>query len=124
MYVPYIMPQENGNRSQVKFAAFRDGADGRGLLIVPENVMNFSALPYSVQDMWKAHHTCDLKADGTIYLNCDLRQRGLGTASCGPDVAANEIIKNGHYRFVLLFKAIAENEDAALAALQLRNCCN
>jgi len=124
MYVPYIMPQENGNRTKVRFAAFRDGVSGRGLLIVPENVMNFSALPYSVENMWQARHTCDLNSDGTIYLNCDLRQRGLGTASCGPDVAAHEIIRNGHYRFVLLFKAINENEDAVLSALQLRNCCN
>ena len=121
MYTPYIMPQENGNRTGVRFAAFRDGTDGEGLLIVPGNEMQFSALHYSVKSLWLATHTDQLEPDKCIYLNCDLRQRGLGTASCGPAPFAGEYIRSGKYNFTLMFKALTPGEDAAVAAAGVRS---
>ena len=120
MYTPYIMPQENGARCQVKFAAFRSMDNARGLLIVPGDEMIFSALEYSTHALTKARHTCDLTPENTIYLNCDLLQRGLGTASCGPGPLEKDKIRPGSYRMTLLFRALGENEDPAEIARQIR----
>ncbi len=120
MYTPYIMPQENGARCKVKFAAFRTADKSRGLLIVPGDEMIFSALEYSTRALTEAFHTCDLKPENTIYLNCDLRQRGLGTASCGPGPLEKDKIRPGSYRMNLIFRALNADDDPAEIARQLR----
>jgi hypothetical protein len=81
--------------------------------------MIFSALEYSTQALTGALHTCDLKSENTIYLNCDLRQRGLGTASCGPGPLEKDKIRPGSYRMTLIFKALSADDDPAEVARQL-----
>ena len=49
MYVPYVRPQENGHRTDVRWAAFTDGT-GRGLLIEGDAPIEFNALHGSVED--------------------------------------------------------------------------
>ena len=119
MYVPYIMPQENGNRTGVEYAAFRKGKTGPGLLIGAPGTMEFSALHYSIDQLWNALHTCDLKEENGVFVNCDCRQRGLGTATCGPDVRKEYEIQPGRYRFVLRLAALEENADAAETARRI-----
>ena len=119
MYVPYIMPQENGNRTNVEFAAFREGPDGPGLLITAPGTMEFSALPYSVDQLWRKLHAGELEKEEGVFVNLDCRQRGLGTATCGPDVRPEYEIQPGRYRFVLLFTALKAGEKAAETARKL-----
>ncbi|MBN1670723.1 MAG: DUF4981 domain-containing protein [Kiritimatiellae bacterium] len=83
LYVPYIMPQENGNRTDVRWASLRD-SEGRGLLAVGDPVVEVSAHHYTAEDFTRAFHTCELKRREAITLNLDYRQCGLGGASCGP----------------------------------------
>ncbi len=85
MYVPYIMPQSCGNRTGVRMAELVDG-DGHGVRIYAPGTMEFAALPYSEKQLWQARHTNELEAVDRVFVRMDLRQRGLGTASCGPDV--------------------------------------
>lgn len=120
MYVPYIMPQENGNRTGVDFAAFRP-ASGPGLLVAAPGRMEFSALRYSVDQLWRARHTCDLTPESVITLNVDLVQRGVGTGSCGPDTLSAYRIAPGRYRFAILLAALPEQADAAGLARALMN---
>ncbi len=119
MYVPYIMPQENGNRTNVEFAAFREGPDGPGLLVTAPGTMEFSALPYSVDQLWRKLHAGELEKEEGVFVNLDCRQRGLGTATCGPDVRPEYEIRPGRYRFVLLFTALEAGERAAESARKL-----
>jgi len=119
MYVPYIMPQENGNRTNVEFAAFREGADGPGLLITAPGTMEFSALPYSIDQLWRKLHAGELEKEDGVFVNLDCRQRGLGTATCGPDVRPEYEIRPGRYRFVLLLAALEAGEKAAESARKL-----
>ena len=116
MYVPYIMPQENGNRMNVEYAAFRRGSDGPGVLIAAPGTMEFSALRYSVDQLWRTLHSGELEEENGIFINCDCRQRGLGTATCGPDVRREYEIQPGRYRFVLRLAALDKNTDAAALA--------
>jgi hypothetical protein len=121
MYVPYIMPQENGNRTAVEFLSFRN-KEGNGLLIATPGEVNFSALPYSVLDLWESNHTCDLKEGENIYLNIDLFQRGVGTGSCGPSTRPEYCVHPGRYKLTLLFAAISKDEDTAQTARAILSC--
>ena len=87
---PYIMPQESGNKTDVRWAALSD-EDGNGLLVVGmpgarEPFLNASALHYTAHDLFKARHTHELKRRDEITFTLDYAQAGLGGASCGPGV--------------------------------------
>jgi len=81
LYTPYIYPQENGNRTDVRWVEF---ANARGLGFRASGVPNFSAHRFTTQDLDSARHTTDLVPREFITLNLDLAHQGIGTASCGP----------------------------------------
>jgi hypothetical protein len=82
-YVPYIVPEENGNKTDVRWVALTDD-DGVGLLAVAGEVLEVSAHHYTTQDLTEATHTYELTRRDEITLNLDYAQSGLGSASCGP----------------------------------------
>ncbi len=115
MFVPYIMPQANGNRTRVLYAAFRDAA-GRGILIAAPRRMEFSICRYAGEDITAARHLSDLRPDGALHLCCDAVQRGVGTASCGPDTLEKYRIAAGRYHLELILAPLAPGDDATAAA--------
>jgi beta-galactosidase len=80
-YFPYISPQENGNKTDVRWMAFRDDA-GQGLLIAGAPVVSLSALRYTPEDLTQesrgSRHTIDLTKRDFVSVCVDLRQRGVG----------------------------------------------
>jgi beta-galactosidase len=107
METPYVMPQENGNRSFVRNLSLLNssGAAGkaRALRIWCEEPLNMSVLRYTQENMLAALHTCDLVdttggKGGYFTLNLDLAQRGVGTATCGPDTREEYRVRPGLYR--------------------------
>ena len=82
-YVPYVFPQENGNKSDVRWAALTDSG-GMGLLAVGLPLLNVSAHHYTTEDLTRASHTYELKQRDETILNLDIAQCGLGSNSCGP----------------------------------------
>jgi beta-galactosidase len=99
MHVPYIMPQENGNRTDVRWVAL-SGKNGKaGLLIHAPDGMEFSVSRYSAAQMVAKWHNHELEDEGRIYLKLDYRQRGIGTASCGPDTLSQYCFGAGRYAF-------------------------
>jgi beta-galactosidase/evolved beta-galactosidase subunit alpha len=85
MLTPYSYPQENGNRMDVRWVALTN-LRGVGLLAVGQPALNFSAHYFTAEDLRTAGHPYNLVKRENITLNLDYRQRGLGSASCGPDV--------------------------------------
>jgi beta-galactosidase len=73
----YVRPQENANRTDVRWVALT-GADGRGLLASGLPLLSVSAWPYTMEDLEKATHVNELPRRDTITLNLDLRQMGVG----------------------------------------------
>ncbi len=118
MYVPYILPQANGNRTAVEFAAIKP-EKGTGLLITAPCGMEFSVSRYSEAQLFASRHTCELTAEDVIHLHCDLRQRGVGTGSCGPDTLPEYRNTPGIHEFTILLAPLAEGEDAAEKARKL-----
>ena len=78
---PYPSLQENGYKTDVRWVAFRDGR-GTGLTFVGMDLVGFSALPYTSEDLtpekrgWKP--ITDLIERDFVELNIDLKQMGVG----------------------------------------------
>jgi beta-galactosidase len=81
LQTPYIRPQENGRRADVRWAELRD-AVGRGLRI--DGDFAFTARRWTDADLAAARHRNELTASDAVWLTIDVGQQGIGTASCGP----------------------------------------
>jgi beta-galactosidase len=96
-YVPYIVPQEHGNHTDVRWLSLQNGK--AGLRVTAQGLLEFTASHYTAHDLYAAKHTYDLAPRPEVILSLDLHQRGLGTASCGPDTLEKYRIAAGKYRF-------------------------
>jgi len=115
-YVPYIMPQENGNKTDVRWAAVANER-GAGLLVVNDQPMEVSVSHYSAHDLFKATHTCDLVRREETILNVDLCQCGLGGASCGPGTLPQYLVPSGKvYRFAVRLRPFGAGADVRALA--------
>jgi beta-galactosidase len=78
---PYVSPQEYGNRGDTRWLAVRD-ADGRGLLIAGDPLLEFSAHPFWPEDMTLesrgAKHPTDIERRDYVCLTLDHAQMGVG----------------------------------------------
>ncbi len=83
---PYIMPQENGNRTDVRWMLLNDGKKN-GLLVAADSLLSMSAWPYTEKNISEAKHTNELNPSGFITLNIDLKQMGIGGNDSWSDVA-------------------------------------
>lgn len=98
-YVPYIMPQEHGGKSDVRWLQL-SRSDGSGLTVRSGNTpFQFSASHYTAADLFAARHTNELEPREDVFLCLDLLHRGLGTASCGPDTSPKYRIRAGVHHF-------------------------
>jgi beta-galactosidase len=80
LYTPYIRPQENGNKTDVRWVQLTN-KNGTGLLLKGHPTLNFSAHHNTIEDFDKTEankHTIDIKKRDLTQLNIDYRQRGLG----------------------------------------------
>lgn len=96
-YVPYILPQEHGNHFDTRWLSLLKG--NTGLWVQADGPLEFSASHFTAADLYAAFHTYDLKPQPEVILNLDYRQRGLGTASCGPDTLERYRIGTGRHRW-------------------------
>jgi beta-galactosidase len=104
-YVPYVMPQEHGHHGEVRRLALTD-AHGRGLEVLGRPAIGFTASHFTADDLWRARHTSDLEPRAETILSLDHAQRGLGTASCGPDTAERYRLLEPSYRFSYVLRRL------------------
>jgi beta-galactosidase len=104
-YVPYIMPQEHGNHTDVRWLSLTRKSEG--LLVQAAGPMEFSVSHYTAQDIDSAYHTYDLNPRAEVILNLDYRQCGLGTGSCGPGPLEQYKIKPGRYSWSYTLQPLA-----------------
>lgn len=58
-----------------------------------------AAVRHSVEDLSAAAHDVDLPPSSWLRVHVDAAHRGLGTASCGPDVRPEYRLPSGRYEF-------------------------
>ncbi|GEK57691.1 hypothetical protein CHL76_01170 [Marinococcus halophilus] len=85
LMTPYIFPQENGNRHNVREVTIKGGAvsltaEARG------ERFDFTIQEYTRENMEQARHRHELVKADYVTVQLDHQQHGLGSASCGPDV--------------------------------------
>jgi len=82
-FVNYARPQENGNKSDIRWATFYSDTDN-AFSIRGENALNFSFRKYTTAQLNDATHPYQLKANDFNVLNIDFDHGALGNGSCGP----------------------------------------
>ncbi|MFC1975354.1 glycoside hydrolase family 2 TIM barrel-domain containing protein [Chloroflexota bacterium] len=97
-YVPYIVPQENGNKTDVRWLSLTNDT-GLGLLAVGLQPLETSVSHYTADDLYQAFHTNELTRRDEVILNLDFKQCGLGGASCGPGTLPPYLILPGTFTF-------------------------
>jgi beta-galactosidase len=85
LQTPYVRPQENGNRADVRWATFTDGA-GNGLRIASDESFHLAARRWTDRQLDAARHHSELVPGAVIHLHTDHAVQGLGSAAVGPGV--------------------------------------
>ncbi len=85
MQTPYVFPQENGNRSRVRWAHIAD-LGGRGVRVTGHPTVELAVRPWSTEQLDRARHASELRPEGRTWVNIDYAHNGLGSSSCGPGV--------------------------------------
>ncbi|MBN1415272.1 MAG: DUF4981 domain-containing protein [Bacteroidales bacterium] len=111
---PYVYPQENANRIDVRWMFLADDQNN-GLLVAADSLLSMSAWPYTEAQIVAAKHTNKLKDAGFITLNIDLIQMGVGGNDSWSDVAQplekyQIPAKNYKYCFYLLPVKLKQEE--------------
>jgi beta-galactosidase len=81
-YYPYVRPQENGNKTDVRWVALAN-ENGVGLLAVGMPLLSVSAHHFTVEDFdpgqeKRQRHTFHLRPRDLVTLNLDYKQMGVG----------------------------------------------
>lgn len=86
-YVHFVKPQDCGNHTETIFAAIYNG-EKYGIMVSThnENGFNFSALPYTAEEIENAKHDYALPKSDKTALCFDYQHSGLGSASCGTEL--------------------------------------
>lgn len=102
LQTPYVMPQENGNRTEVRWATLTDGS-GRGLRVHGHPCFELTARRWTSESLDAARHTSDLVPGDRIWVNVDAAHHGLGSASCGPGVLPQYRLTDHRVRYSVTF---------------------
>lgn len=115
LYFPYVRPQENGTRTDIRWMALTDG-DGNGLMFAGMPLLSVSALPFTVNQLdytESAHkHTADLRENDFIEVNVDLKQSGVGgNDSWGAKPLPQYRLPAGRFEFVFRMVPVGPRDN-------------
>ena len=104
---PYLVPQETGNRTGVRWARVQDRL-GRGILFEAEKEMDFSAIPYTPAELESAEHPYELPPVHNTIVRCSLGQMGVGGDDSWGARTHDEYLPDisGHMHFSVTFRGI------------------
>ncbi len=101
--VPYILPQENGNKTDTRW--FKLQCKTIALEFKADETFEFSVHNYTPSDLFKSLHTNEVPQREETIVCIDLIQRGVGVGSCGPQTLPAYCIAPGKYEFSYTIKA-------------------
>ena len=96
-FVNYPYPQENGNKTDVRWMTLKNGDSG--FKVAGAQSLNCSVKHYTTDNLDQAAHPYDLKKIPETIVNIDLEQAPLGNGSCGAKAMEKYIIKVEPKRF-------------------------
>jgi beta-galactosidase len=118
--IPYVSPQEYGNRTDTRWVAVRD-SEGLGLLISGDPVLEFSVHPFWPTDLTLesrgSKHPPDVQNRDVVCLTLDHAQMGVGgDDSWGARIHPQYTLPAKDYRFTLTFRPLKPGDDPAAKA--------
>ncbi|MEY2583742.1 MAG: beta-galactosidase, partial [Ilumatobacteraceae bacterium] len=98
---PYLVPQEFGLRTDTRWLECTDPIAGDSLRVdvLQPASMHVSATNYRTEDLYASTNQANLWPRDELVIHLDVAHRGLGTASCGPDVLPQYRLPAGKYSF-------------------------
>jgi beta-galactosidase len=84
--LPYLVPQEFGARADCRWFEVFDPSTGEAVRVTSTGApLSCSAVWHTDADLFEAADHTELTRRRFLTVHVDAAQRGLGTASCGPD---------------------------------------
>ena len=117
LFENYPMPQDNGNRQDVRWLSLRDKT-GNGIFIQPRQPLNFSQWPYSSQMLQQAQHIDELTPDSCLTLNLDHQIMGLGSNSWGSEVLDSYRVYFTAFRYGFTMLPFRQQDTDSLSLAQ------
>jgi len=125
-YFPYVRPQENGNKSDVRWASLTNN-DGAGILVIGDQLLNITAHHNLMEDFESPvrtighiyegkevvnRHTCDVKERNLTAFNIDYLMMGVGgDDSWGARTHPEYTIPAKNYEYSFRIVPIKKNDD-------------
>ncbi|MXV17065.1 glycoside hydrolase family 2 TIM barrel-domain containing protein [Hufsiella ginkgonis] len=110
-HFPYVMPQENGNKTDTRWMLLTS-ANGGGLLFTGSPLFNFTVQNYSQAALNRSKNTHILTRGSRTYLAIDLLQMGLGgDDSWSPRVHPEYLLKARRYDFTFMLRPVPAGAD-------------
>jgi beta-galactosidase len=96
--LPYLVPQEFGLRTDCRWLELIDPTTGELVRFDGFSVpLHVSATRAEVADLYRAPTSIDVPVADHVVVHLDVAHRGLGTASCGPDVLPRDRLPAGRF---------------------------
>jgi beta-galactosidase len=113
-WIDYSRPQENGNKTGVRWMALTDKG-GNGLLVVAEgDPLSMNARFYDEQTIEGAAYSFEMERSEDIHLNIDARQSGVGGVdSWGTPPLPAYRLSGKFYRYALRFRPLSRWRDVS-----------
>ncbi len=109
-YHPYVRPQENGNKTDVRWASLSNH-DGAGVIIYGDSEFNLSVHHYSLENLTIATHTYMVENEGPVTVNIDHKMMGVGgDDSWSPRTHQEFLIKPDTYSYTIILRFSSEVE--------------
>lgn len=121
-WADYVLPQETGNKEEVRWFSLTDQAGLGMLFVAPQQKVCVSATHWRPEENYtdrnnRAKHPYEVKFSTTTVVNIDAYQRALGNASCGPDVLSQYQIASDRIHMAYMFKPLTTPKtDAELSS--------
>ncbi|AGS72577.1 glycoside hydrolase family 2 TIM barrel-domain containing protein [Streptomyces collinus] len=100
LQTPYVRPQENGARADVRWAELG------GLRVEGDPEFSLTARRWTTEQLDAATHRTDLVPGDTVWVNLDHAHHGLGSQSCGPGPLPRYHLRAEPARFSFVFSTV------------------
>ena len=97
LHEDYMRPQENGSHYHCEYVSVAD--DSRKLTVYNEQPLSFNLSEYTEEELTTKGHNYELEKSGYTVFCIDYRQSGIGSGSCGPQLAKEYRLDDTHYTF-------------------------
>ena len=97
--LPYLMPQDFGTRTDVRWFAVASATAGLRVAATDGRLLTCSATHHTQADLAAATDWLELRHRRGTVVHADVAKRGVGSASCGPDTLARYRVAPGTWRW-------------------------